>query len=441
MLQFFKDKARSFKSIGIRWLTRIRLPGFRRVYCADPNIAFLGLNMQSLQLAALKQRVQLIWFDRHEQAAHFGRLPVMTCEDAENPELRRFIEYSVAVDAECQLGEVAQAIHDGRGNAKKYAAHASKAQDLFQADLHRYRPHLILLAQGYGVEAVVARRLAVEASLPVLAFENTALKDRVLWEPVSGVTVNRNLSRNLYWRYMDWVTPEEVDGFCNHIIASTKQNKQEEHSSPETAWKPNSDKPVVLYLGQVYTDSSLLYGGYSGLFPEQVVRLLYDWCASHEAQLVLKLHPKEANGIAPVTHRPYNKLTLRKIEEAFSGTDALDQDWVTIDSENQLDTYSLIEAADVVVTINSQAGLEAAIRGKNVITTGRCFYAGLDFTLDVASPEVMEIVLKKAMQNQESPERTARARKFFYVFFKKYCIAKEQFSLVRLFRRVATFNF
>lgn len=441
MLELLKNNARALKSCGLKWLTRIWLPGFKRVYCADPNVAFLGLNIQRLQLAALRNRVQLIWFDRDERDDRYAKLPALTGEDAEHPKWRRFIEYSVAVDAECQLSEVEQAIREGLGNAEGYAAHASKSLELFQKDLRRFRPHLILLAQGYGIEAVVARRCAVEAGLPVLAFENTALKDRVLWEPISGVTVNRNIARNLYWRYMDWITSDEANAFCEQIIAITKQIKQEEHSSPETEWRPDSTRPVVLYLGQVYTDSSLLYGCHSGLSPEQVVRSLYDWCAANGAQLVLKLHPKEANGIAPVTHRAYDKLTMRKLEAAFEGSDALQQPWVTIDSENQWDTYRLIETADVVVTINSQAGLEAAIRGKNVITSGRCFYVGLDFTIDVASPEVMEVALNRAMQQGESPERTELARKFFYVFFNKYCIKKQQRSLVQLFRRVMDCRF
>ena len=438
-----KRPIRLLRNRLLQCLTRIWLPGFRRVYCADPNIAFLGLDIQGLQMAALLRGIQVIWFDRKERKQR------AICDEesragesiAENAKLLRLIEYSVAVDAEVQLSELDQVIAAGRGNCASYAAHAKHSLQSIRRDLKRFRPHLVLLAQGHGIEAVAARRCAVESGLSLLAFENTALKDRIVWEPISGVTVNRNIARSMFWRYMDATSPQVIKDFCDGIIASTKENKQEEHASPEAEWKPDSGRPVVLYLGQVYTDSSLLYGCYPDLAPEQVVQSLYDWCEANGAQLVLKLHPKEANGAAPVTHRPYNKLTMRKLQGASEGSDALDQPWVTIDSENQWDTYRLIEAADVVVTINSQAGLEAAIRGKNVVTSGRCFYAGLDFTTDVTSADEMAKAVSKGIESGYSEERHALAQKFFYVFFEKYCIEKQNRRLVELFRKVMAFRF
>ena len=439
--EIIKVPVRRARNHLLRCLTRIWLPGFRRVYCADPNIAFLGLDMRTLQMSALLRGIQVIWFDRKEREQRAACVEDASAAVTDSPELLRLIEYSVAVDSEVQLSELGQVIAEGKGHCADYATRAKHSLQVIQRDLKRFRPHLILLAQGHGVEAVAARRCAVESKASMLAFENTALKDRIVWEPISGVTVNRNIARSMFWRYMDVIPLQAIKNFCDGIIASTKQNKQEEHASPEAEWKPDSSRPVVLYLGQVYTDSSLLYGCYPGLAPEQVVKSLYDWCEDNGAQLVLKLHPKEANGKAPVTHRPYNKLTMRKLQGAFEGSHSLDQPWVTIDSENQWDTYRLIEAADVVVTINSQAGLEAAIRGKNVVTSGRCFYAGLDFTTDVTSADGIAEAVSKSIKSGYSAERHALAQKFFYVFFEKYCIEKQNQRLVELFRKVMAFRF
>jgi hypothetical protein len=446
ILKTIRGAVRWARNRLLRCLTRIWLPGFKRIYCADPNIAFMGLDMRGVQWTALLRGIQVIWFDRKER-----ELRAVDCEQSgatevvsavtEDSELLRLIEYSVAVDAEVQFSEMDAAISAGRGNSEQYLARAEHSLQAIRRDLKRFRPHMILLAQGFGIEAIAARRCAVQSGLSLLAFENTALKDRMVWEPISGVTVNRNIARSMYWRFMDTIPAQAIKDFCDEIIASTKQNKQEEHASPDAVWQSDSCRPVVLYLGQVYTDSSLLYGCYRGLAPEQVVQSLYDWCDANGAQLVLKLHPKEANGVAPVTHRSYNKLTMRKLEGVFAGSDALSQPWVTIDSENQWDTYRLIETADLVVTINSQAGLEAAIRGKNVVTSGRCFYAGLDFTTDVTSADEMAEALSKSISSGYSAERHALAQKFFYVFFKKYCIEKQNRPLVELFRIVMAFRF
>ena len=436
-----RGAGRLFVSQLLKLLTRVRFPGLKRVYCADPKIGFLNLNMRSLQVMALTRGIQLIWFDTAERKKRQEQLEIKDASTADRPAQLRLMEYSVAVDAECQLAEVERVIKAGKGNCQQYTQRASVAAELIKKDVARIKPNLVLLAQGFGVDAVAARMCAVKSGLPLLAFENTALKNKVVWEPISGVTVNRNIARSLFLRYMDVVSEEEVQNFCETVVATTKQNKQDEHTSPDRQWVKATDRPVVLYLGQVYTDSSLLYGCYEGLFPEDVVRSLATWCKANDAELVLKLHPKEATGADPVTNRPYDKLTMRKLVQEFEGQDTLEQPWTSVDSENQWDTYSLIESANVVVTINSQAGLEAAIRGKNVITSGRCFYAGLDFTTDVVSTDAFASAIEDALECGYSEAKHHLAQKFFYIFFEKYCVTKTTTEIVKLIKRGISYRF
>ena len=73
--------------------------------------------------------------------------------------------------------------------------------------------------------------------------------------------------------------------------------------------------------------------------------------------LVIKCHPKDINGQDPVLRQPYNRLLSRKLTNAIPSL----PDHVQIDDENRWDTSSLMENADCVVTMNSQAGLEAAL--------------------------------------------------------------------------------
>jgi len=438
---YLEKKGRYVISSLLKFLTRIWLPGFKRVYCADPRIGFLRLNINRLQLAALIRGVQLIWFDPAERQKREAKVELLGAEAPSCSDQLRFVEYSVAVTAECQLPDVRRILEAGDGNCKEYAERARIVMKLMQQDLARIKPSLILVVQGFGVYAVAARECAIKAELPLLALENTALKNKIIWEPISGVTVNRNIARSMFHRYTDFVVPKTAQAFCEDVVMRTKQNKQDEHASPDRQWVKASGRPVVLYLGQVYTDSSLLYGCYEGLYPEDVVRSLTDWCAANGADLVLKLHPKEATGADAVTNRPYDKLTMRKLNLEFDGEDVLSQPWVTIDSDNQLDTYGLIEAADVVVTINSQAGLEAAIRGKNVITSGRCFYGGLGFTSDVTSRDGFAAAIGAALECGYSEEKHHLAQKFFYIFFEKYCVNQTTNAVVSLIRRATFYRF
>ena len=429
-----------------KFLTRIWLPGFKRVYCADPKLEFLQVDVLRLQIRALMNGVQLICYNHREREEGLRRAEISLAAQsgsvAEPPShMLRFIEYSVAVESEVRLHEVSQVIEADNGSHAAYAKRARAALRLVEKDIMRFKPHLLLLVQGHGVDAITARCCAVTEGIPMLALENTAMKDKVVWEPISGVTVNRNIARSVYLRYMDFVSNEEANEFCKAVVATTKQNKQDEHASPDRKWMKATDRPVVLYLGQVYTDSSLLYGCYDGLYPEDVVRALAVYCEANDAELVLKLHPKEVSGVDPVAYRSYDKLTMRKLLQEFEGDDTLAQPWVSVDSENQWDTYNLIESADVVVTINSQAGLEAAVRGKNVITSGRCFYSGLDFTTDVTSKDAFHWAIENALQTGYSKTKHRLAQKFFYIFFERYCVTRTTTEIVKLIKRATSYRF
>ena len=62
-----RGAGRVFVSQILKLLTRVRFPGFKRVYCADPKIGSLKLNIRSLQIAALRSGIQLIWLDTAER--------------------------------------------------------------------------------------------------------------------------------------------------------------------------------------------------------------------------------------------------------------------------------------------------------------------------------------------------------------------------------------
>lgn len=55
----------------------------------------------------------------------------------------------------------------------------------------------------------------------------------------------------------------------------------------------------------------------------------------------------------------------------------------------------MIDAADAVVTINSGSGLEALIKGKEVVLAGNAYYGGMGFTHHVSGPELMRATLSQ----------------------------------------------
>lgn len=300
------------------------------------------------------------------------------------------------------------------------------------------QPGAVAIIQGYEPFSAVARELAIRRDLSVIAFENTALKDRMLWDDHSALTTNRNLSRNFYWRHRERACPKAADAYCETLIAETKRRKQEEHASPERGYESReSGRPNVLFLGQVYTDSSVIFGIGDWSTPVSLIRAVAQLASELDFNLWIKLHPKENGGHSPVVNQPYAQLTHRKLMADQTFRQLAEDQRVMIDDENTYDTYDLMAKADAVVTLNSQAGLEAAIRGIPAVLAGQAFYGGLGFTLDAPSPATLKVQLDEALGMNADRRLCQRmaARVFTHLFFESYCVPKEPDAVARLIAR------
>ena len=309
----------------------------------------------------------------------------------------------------------------------------------FAAALPFYRSWLksqnisnLLLVHGFMPETICLRHLAIRMGIQAVVIEPTARKDRILWDTLSLIPVNRNLAANYYWRYQDDVTNEEANNYWEESWNSIDSMKRHEHqTSGQASYVPKVKKPVFLFLGQVYTDASIIFGIDSYQTPENLIHCLLKVAEEKNAELVIKLHPKENSDIGdPLFKRPYNNVTFRQMMKIPQVKTAVNSGRVVVDSENKMNTYRLIEKADVVITLNSQAGLEAAAFGKPVVTCGKGFYTDLGFTLDAHHPDDLLHALTRALQTGES--LSMEARRFYTIFFTRYCVPYDAERLVAL---------
>jgi hypothetical protein len=85
--------------------------------------------------------------------------------------------------------------------------------------------------------------------------------------------------------------------------------------------------------------------------------------------------------------------------------------------DEAIDSYALIDAADVVVVFSSTVGLEAAALGKPVCVAGRTHYGRHGFTIDVTTTEAYHTLFDDLSWAQTSPKRQQLARRYAYLFF------------------------
>ena len=106
---------------------------------------------------------------------------------------------------------------------------------------------------------------------------------------------------------------------------------------------------------------------------------------------------------------------------------------LVLDFDNRYDTYALIRQSDLVVTGNSQAGLEAAVMGKSVLHGARCFYGGFGFTRQYHDCSDLGLRLDQALA--DGPLDPIAARIFFHILYNKFCVSKTAKELASLIRR------
>jgi capsule polysaccharide export protein KpsC/LpsZ len=260
-----------------------------------------------------------------------------------------------------------------------------------------------------------------------ITLENTFNKNLLVWDDLSGFVVTYNLAKNYFFKEMFSKDDEVVKSFCEHYLSQIDSYKTLQHSSNSKV-KFGTEvftEPYVLYICQVYNDASQLFTlEYPLNNPIIIIKGVAEICKSLGVKLVIKLHPKEINGTNPVTFKNYNAPT-------FSRLSTLEiEEHIFIDKKNEFSTYDLIQSSSAVVTVNSQAGLEASLFDKPVLTYFKGFYSGLGFTYDYADLGDLRNKLEYILCGKLGKNRNlSSARSFFFIFNEKYCIKKSESCL------------
>lgn len=145
---------------------------------------------------------------------------------------------------------------------------------------------------------------------------------------------------------------------------------------------------------------------------------MFDWiaetiriAASHpEIDFVIRAHPAESR----VPGEASRELVTEFIERNFS---SLPGNVRLVGSEEALDSYALIDAADVVAVYTSTIGLEAAAHGKPVCVAGQAHYRGRGFTTDITSADDYQALFNDLSWALPDPERHTLARRYAHLFF------------------------
>ena len=290
------------------------------------------------------------------------------------------------------------------------------------AALDFYQPRTVMFQQGYILPAAAMREVARARGLPVVGLENTFRKDRICWDDITGISLATPIPARIFADERG----AGGDEYLRRYRDSAGALKSRQHATLGESEVEDWVGRKILFIGQVNTDSSVLFHIGKG-FPDQMAAV--DVVADHvlsepDSLLFLKVHPKEVTGRNPLRQRYSMERYARFLRrEGVAGSDR-----IRLDDQARIDIMSAIEWADVCVTINSQAGLEAAALGKSVILCGTSSYDHLRSVRRVETPSE----LRAALADRAPPVDAGEARDFFRVYCECYCKPARVESLIDL---------
>lgn len=375
-----------------------------------------------------------------EASAPVSPLPEMAPENVRNLthqglRLWDLAAYRLALELRCPPTSIDPGEASHRTVIRRVYGETITLIDRVKAGLDFYQPETVIIAQGHDLVDAILHHLAVREGRRVVALENILHRDRLLWDDVAGLAVNRNLAHNHYWRYAAQVPDHVAHRTAEVFLTLSPGLKSTEHASPVEAILPPVAPAIrtITYLAQVGNDASILFGLRGFADQAEVLAVLATEAARHGHRLIVKLHPKESPRFEHRTHY-YRRLTADWLDRHPKFQTARQElgDRLFIDETNQCNTHELIRLADVCVTINSQAGLEAALLGKEVVLCGRAFYGGLGFTHEADDAASLARCVEQVVAHGQRRNTDATARRFFHIFTELYCLPKSVESLLRL---------
>ena len=298
----------------------------------------------------------------------------------------------------------------------------------YKTIINKFKINNMITFQGYLIYDAILIDISNQLNINNLTIERTMRSDKLIWDRLYGNTVSGIQAKKSFLKNVNRINEFDCNNSVNTYLSRLELLKRNEHYSPINKFSWNTKKKKkVLFLGQVYTDASLLFNIGNFNNPIDIIIQVLESCLENNYSLILKLHPKEYNGNNPVNNKPYDKITYKKICSRIKNLSTILNDDIIIDHENKYNTYELINQSDLVVTINSQAGLEAAIMDKPILHSSTAFYGGIEIGSEYSNLNELKVKLKNDVLNNNS----FKAKQFFSFLYDEYCIPNHPKSLVK----------
>jgi hypothetical protein len=286
-------------------------------------------------------------------------------------------------------------------------------------------PDIVLIPNGLILEMGVVFRVARYLGIPAVTFEFNDQREQI-WLAQNTSIMQQDTDYLVQARCDLPMTDEMYERLADLENARRgarvwgKSKRLWQYVSAQGANETRKalgldDRPVVLLAANVLGDSLTLGRNiFAESMSEWITRTVQFFANRPDAQFVIRVHPGEKLVPQAKSMGTVVREALPEIPKHIHLIGALDN----------VNTYDLIEIADLGLAYTTTVGVETAMNGIPVISCGQTHYRGRGFTIDPNTWEeyfaALENVLSDLNGHRLSEEQVAKAWNYAYRFFFEY---------------------
>jgi Capsule polysaccharide biosynthesis protein len=312
-----------------------------------------------------------------------------------------------------------RAVYDLRLERNSFAASTALAW------MQTNKPDVVLVPNGLILEMGIVFRVARSLNIPTMTFEFNDQREQIWLAQNSSIMRQETdylvearcklpMTDAMYERLADLENARRGA----RVWGKSKRLWQYVSSQGAEATKKLlglDDRPVVMLAANVLGDSLTLGRNvFAESMTEWITRTVQFFATRSDVQLVIRVHPGE-------TIVPKVKSMAQVVREALP---TLLENIHVIAAADKVNTYDLIEIADLGLAYTTTVGLETAMNDRPVISCGQTHYRGRGFTLDPNSWDEYFATLKKVLSDlpahRLNEAQVESAWNYAYRFFFEY---------------------
>jgi hypothetical protein len=297
--------------------------------------------------------------------------------------------------------------------------------------MNENHPDAVIIPNGTILEFGAVYQVARFLKIPVMTYEFGEQNER-LWLAQNAEVMRQNTD-GLWQVWKDRALTEselnQVQGlFMSRQNASLWQNftRSWQGAPSQGGEKVRTElgldtRPVVLLATNVIGDSLTLGRQvFSDSMTAWIARTIQFFARREDAQLVIRIHPGEL-----LTKGPSVAGVVKRVFTSKEGVELPIPDHIhLVPADAKINTYDIMEIADMGLVYTTTVGMEMAMSGKPVLVVGNTHYRGKGFTLDPRSWdgyfELLGDVITNLKKYHPTQEQVEQAWNYAYRFFFTY---------------------